>query len=38
MLNQKDKAMEQWKKAIEIGDGSELLGEKIKQQRYLDKK
>jgi predicted negative regulator of RcsB-dependent stress response len=38
MLNQKDKALEQWKKAIEIGDGSELLGEKIKQQRYLDKK
>jgi tetratricopeptide (TPR) repeat protein len=38
MLNQKDKALEQWKKAVEIGDGSELLGEKIKQQRYLDKK
>ncbi|MBL7966165.1 MAG: tetratricopeptide repeat protein [Prolixibacteraceae bacterium] len=38
MLGQKDKALEQWKKAQEIGDGSELLGEKIKQQRYLDKK
>jgi len=38
MLGQKDKALDQWKKAQEIGDGSELLGEKIKQQRYLDKK
>lgn len=38
MLGQKDKALEQWKKAQEIGDGSELLGEKIKQQRYIDKK
>ena len=37
MLGQKDKAMEQWKKAVEIGDGSSLLSEKIKQQRYLDK-
>jgi tetratricopeptide (TPR) repeat protein len=37
MLGQKDNAMVQWKKAIEIGDGSSLLSEKIKQQRYLDK-
>jgi len=37
MLGQKDKALEQWKKAVEIGDGSSLLSEKIKQQRYLDK-
>lgn len=37
LLGQKDKALEQWKKAVEIGDGSSLLSEKIKQQRYLDK-
>lgn len=37
MLGQKDQAMEQWKKALAIGDGSELLNEKIKQGRYLDK-
>lgn len=38
MLGQKDKAMEQWKKAEETGDFSEFLSEKIKQGRYLDKK
>jgi len=38
MLGQKDKAMEQWKKAQETGDFSEFLVEKIKQGRYLDKK
>lgn len=37
MLGQKDQAMEQWRKALAIGDGSELLSEKIKQGRYLDK-
>jgi Tfp pilus assembly protein PilF len=37
MLGQKDKAMEQWKKALGTGEGSKLLSEKIKQQRYLDK-
>jgi hypothetical protein len=29
--------LEQWKNALETGEGSELLGEKIKQGRYLDK-
>lgn len=38
MLGNKDNAIEQWKKAKEVGDGSEFLDEKIKQQRYLDKK
>jgi len=38
MLGQKEKAMEQWKKAEETGDFSEFLSEKIKQGRYLDKK
>jgi predicted negative regulator of RcsB-dependent stress response len=37
MLGQKSEAMDLWKKALDIGDGSELLSEKIKQQRYLDK-
>jgi tetratricopeptide (TPR) repeat protein len=37
MLGQKENAIIQWKKAVEIGDGSSLLSEKIKQQRYLDK-
>lgn len=37
MLGQKDKALEQWRKALGIGDGSSLLSEKIRQQRYLDK-
>ncbi|HNX54316.1 MAG TPA: tetratricopeptide repeat protein [Prolixibacteraceae bacterium] len=37
MLGEKDKAVEQWKKALGIGDGSKLLSEKIKQGKYLDK-
>jgi len=37
MLGDKEKAMEQWKKAMEMGEKSELLDQKIKQQRYLDK-
>jgi tetratricopeptide (TPR) repeat protein len=37
MLGKKNDALDLWKKAMEIGDGSELLSEKIKQQRYLDK-
>lgn len=37
MLGQKENALEQWKKALETKEGSALLGEKIKQQRYLDK-
>jgi tetratricopeptide (TPR) repeat protein len=37
MLGQKQEALEQWKKALEKGDGSDFLSEKIKQERYLDK-
>jgi len=37
MLGEKQEAMEQWKKALGIGEGSKLLNEKIKQERYLDK-
>lgn len=37
MLGEKDAAVEQWKKAQVIGDGTKFIGEKIKQQRYLDK-
>jgi len=37
MLGEKDKAMENWKKAAETKEGSKFLSEKIKQGRYLDK-
>jgi tetratricopeptide (TPR) repeat protein len=37
MLGEKEKAIEQWKKAIDLGDGTKFLSEKIKQGRYLDK-
>jgi tetratricopeptide (TPR) repeat protein len=37
MLGDKDKAMEQWKKALALGETSEFINEKIKQGRYLDK-
>jgi len=37
MMGEKQEAMEQWKKALGIGEGSKLLNEKIKQERYLDK-
>jgi hypothetical protein len=37
MLGEKDKAIEEWKKALETGEGTKLLSEKIKQERYLDK-
>ena len=36
-LDLTDQAVEQWKKALELGDGTKFLSEKIKQQRYLDK-
>ncbi len=36
-LGQTDEALQQWKKALETGEGSAFLSEKIKQQRYLDK-
>jgi len=37
MLGEKESAVEQWKKAQKIGDGTKFVSEKIKQQRYLDK-
>lgn len=37
MLGDKENAMVQWKKALEAGDGSDLLSKKVKEGRYLDK-
>ena len=37
MLGEKDKAMEYWKKALEIGEGSGFLKEKIKKGQYIEK-
>jgi tetratricopeptide (TPR) repeat protein len=37
MLGEKEKAMEQWKNALDKGEVSEFLSEKIKQGRYIDK-
>ena len=37
MLGEKEKAIEEWKKALATGEGSKFLSEKIKQGRYLDK-
>ncbi|MDD2306454.1 MAG: tetratricopeptide repeat protein [Prolixibacteraceae bacterium] len=37
MLGEKEKAIEEWKKALELGEGTKFLSEKIKQERYLDK-
>jgi tetratricopeptide (TPR) repeat protein len=37
MLGEKDSAVEQWKKAVLVGDTSKFIDEKIKQQKYLDK-
>jgi tetratricopeptide (TPR) repeat protein len=37
MIGEKDKAVEQWEKAEKTGEGSKLLNEKIKQDRYIDK-
>jgi tetratricopeptide (TPR) repeat protein len=37
MLGDKGKAVDQWKKARELGDASELISEKIKQERYFEK-
>ena len=37
MLGEKERAIEEWKKALELGEGTKFLSEKIKQERYLDK-
>ena len=37
MLGNKQEALDNWKKALELGDGTEFLSEKVKQERYIDK-
>ncbi len=37
LLGEKEKAIEQWKKALQVGDGSKLLSEKIKLGKFIDK-
>lgn len=37
MLGEKQNALEQWKKALQTGEGSKFLEAKIKEERYLDK-
>jgi predicted negative regulator of RcsB-dependent stress response len=36
MLGDKENAVEKWKRALQTGDGTKFLDEKIKQERYLD--
>ncbi len=36
MLGEKDKAMEEWKRAQQMGDGSNVLNDKISQGRYIE--
>ncbi len=36
MLGEKEKAMENWKKAKELGDGTSVLDQKIKESRYIE--
>jgi len=36
MMGNKNEALEYWKKAKALGDGSEVLGRKIKESRYID--
>ena len=36
MLGEKDKALENWKKAHEMGDGSAVLEQKIKESRFIE--
>ncbi len=38
MLGEKEKAIEQWKKAKEMGDASKILDEKIRKQKYIEEK
>jgi tetratricopeptide (TPR) repeat protein len=37
MLGETEKAVEQWKKALETGEGTKFLAEKIKLGKYIDK-
>lgn len=36
MLGEKDKALENWKKALDMGDGSTVLEQKIKESRFIE--
>jgi len=36
MLGEKNKAVEEWKKALDLGDGSSVLPQKIKELRYIE--
>ena len=36
MLDEKDKAMENWRKAKDLGEGSEALDQKIRESRYIE--
>lgn len=38
MLGDKTKAMEEWKKALELGDGSDVLKQKVSENRYIESK
>ncbi len=38
MLGEKDKAIEKWKKAVELGEGSTVLEQKVKELRYIEEK
>lgn len=38
MLGDKIKAMEEWKKALELGDGSDVLKQKVNENRYIESK
>ncbi len=38
MLGEKDKALTEWKRALETGDGSNVLEQKIKESRYIESK
>jgi tetratricopeptide (TPR) repeat protein len=35
-LGEKEKAIENWKKAQLLGDGSDVLGQKIKESRFIE--
>ena len=38
MLGEKEKAIEKWRKAVELGDGSAVLEQKVKELRYIEEK
>ncbi|MFV0378795.1 MAG: tetratricopeptide repeat protein [Mangrovibacterium sp.] len=38
MLGEKGKALDEWKKALELGDGSSVLRQKVSENRYIESK